>query len=147
MNLKQLQTSFQNVILGQHCTEVDWVQASGQALSSCDRLSIYHKAYRFRLVDVLFDTFEHTAIYLGSDWFTRLARTYVQSNHSSSPNIGRYGKEFPDFLAEQLADDLEISEIALMDWKLRRAFDGRDSTVMTADSLPQLAFQLVAERL
>ena len=139
MNLRQLQTSFQDVILSQRCTDVDWVKSSNETLSSCDRLNIYHNAYRFRLVDVLFDTFEHTAIYLGSDWFNQLARSYVQSHHSSSPNISRYGEEFPDFLAEQYADDREIAEIASMDWKLRRAFDGLDSAVMTADSLPQLA--------
>lgn len=139
MNLKQLQTSFQDVILSQHCTDVDWVESSGKTLSACDRLNVYHNAYRFRLVDVLFDTFEHTAIYLGSDWFNQLALSYVQSHQSSSPNISRYGKEFPDFLAEQLADDLEVSELAEMDWKLRRAFDGLDRSVMTADRLPQLA--------
>ena len=139
MNLKQLQTSFQNVILSQACTDVDWVKTSTRSLSSGDRLNIYHNAYRFRLADVLFDTYEHTAIYLGSDWFNQLALSYVQSHHSNSPNIGLYGKEFPDFLADQLADDLEVSELAEMDWKLRRAFDGLDSSVMTPDSLPQLA--------
>ena len=139
MNLKQLQTSFQNVILSPDCTDVDWVKSSGRTLSSGERLNIYHNAYRFRLADVLFDTYEHTAIYLGSDWFNQLALSYVQSHQSNSPNIGLYGKEFPDFLAEQLADDLEVSEIAEMDWKLRRAFDGFDSSVMTPASLPQLA--------
>ena len=139
MNLKQLQTSFQNVILSQDCTDVEWVKTSHRTLSSSDRLNIYHNAYRFRLADVLFDTFEHTAIYLGSDWFNQLALCYVQSHHSNSPNLGQYGKKFPGFLAEQFADDMEISEIALMDWRLRRAFDGPDSSVMTVDCLPQLA--------
>jgi len=139
MNLKQLQTNFQNEILSQDCTDVDWIKTSIHALSSSDRLYIYHNAYRFRLVDVLFDTFEHTAIYLGSDWFKKVAFSYVQSHHSNSPNIGRYGKEFPNFLAKQFVDDLEVSEIALMDWKLRRAFDGFDSSVMMPDSLPLLA--------
>ena len=139
MNLRQLQTSFQNVILGQKCTDVDWVTTTARTLSSGDRLNIYHNAYRFRLADVLFDTFEHTAIYLGSDWFNQLALSYIQSHHSNSPNIGQYGKEFPGFLSEQLADDIEVSELASMDWKLRRAFDGYDSSVMTPDHLPRLA--------
>ena len=139
MNLKQLQTNFQDVILSQDCNDVDWVKVSTPTLSSGDRMNIYHGAYRFRLVDVLFDTFEHTAIYLGADWFNQLAFPYVQSHHSDSPNIGVYGKEFPGFLAEQLADDLEVAELAEMDWKLRRAFDGFDSSVLTADCLPGLA--------
>ncbi len=137
MNLKQLQTSFQNQILSQDCTDVDWVNTSIHAPSSCDRLKIYHNAYRFRLADVLFDTFEHTAVYLGSDWFHQLALSYVQSHHSNSPNIGQYGKDFPGFLAQQLANDLEVSELAGMDWKLRRAFDGFDGVPLTADGLAQ----------
>ena len=139
MNLQQLQTSFQNEILSQQCAEVDWIKKSVHALSSSDRLNIYYNAYRYRLVDVLFDTFEHTAIYLGSDWFKKVSFSYVQSHYSDSPNIGGYGKEFPDFLTKQFVDDLEISEIAVMDWKLRRAFDGLDSSVMTPEILPRLA--------
>ena len=139
MNLRQLQTSFQQVILSRDCIDVDWVKTSARALSSGDRLNIYHNAYRFRLADVLFDTYEHTAIYLGSDWFNQLALSYVESHYSDSPNIGQYGKEFPGFLAQQLPEDLEVSEIAEMDWKLRRAFDGFDSSVMTADGLTRLA--------
>ena len=64
---------------------------------------------------------------------------YVQSHPSTYKNIGLYGKDFPSFLAEQLPADQEVSELALMDWKLRRAFDGADSAVMTLDDLQQLA--------
>ena len=139
MNLGELQTSFQKVLLDAQCIGADWVKGSARNLTSRDRLYIYHNAYRVRLIDVLLDTFEHTAIYLGDDWFHQLASDYVQSHHSTHTNIGLYGKEFPDFLAEQLADDLEVSELALMDWKLRRAFDGPDSTVMTQEDLQRLA--------
>ncbi len=139
MNLGELQTSFQKVLLDAQCIGADWVKGSARNLTSRDRLNIYHNAYRVRLIDVLLDTFEHTAIYLGDDWFHQLASDYVQSHHSTHTNIGLYGKEFPDFLAEQLADDLEVSELALMDWKLRRAFDGPDSTVMTQEDLQRLA--------
>ena len=139
MNLEKLQTSFQHILLDAECTGADWVRESTRGLSSRDRLDIYHNAYRVRLIDVLLDTFEHTAIYLGDDWFQQLASAYVQSHHSTHTNIGLYGREFSQFLAEQLADDLEVSELALMDWKLRRAFDGADSTVMTRDDLQHLA--------
>ena len=139
MNLGELQTSFQKVLLDAQCIGADWVKGSARNLTSRDRLNIYHNAYRVRLIDVLLDTFEHTAIYLGDDWFHQLASDYVQSHHSTHTNIGLYGKEFPDFLAEQLAEDLEVSELALMDWKLRRAFDGPDSSVMTQEDLQRLA--------
>jgi len=139
MNLKDLQTNFQHVLLDAECIDAGWVREYTRGLSSQDRLGIYHNAYRMRLIDVLLDTFEHTAIYLGDDWFHQLAAAYVQSHHSTYNNIGLYGRKFPRFLAEQLADDKEVSELALMDWKLRRAFDGANSAVMTHDDLQHLA--------
>ena len=139
MNLQDLQTDFQQKVLDAGCTTANWIKESPRGLSSKDRLAIYHNAYRVRLIDVLRDTFEHTAIYLGDDWFHQLAAVYVQSHHSTHDNIGLYGREFPEYLAEELADDLEVAELANMDWKLRRAFDGAGSIVMTRDDLQQLA--------
>ena len=139
MNLSELQTTFQHALFDAECNGADWIRESARGLSSRERLDVYHNAYRLRLIDVLLDTFEHTAIYLGDDWFNQLAADYVQLHHSTYTNIGLYGREFPDFLAERLADDKEVSELALMDWKLRRAFDGADSAVMTQDDLQQLA--------
>ena len=139
MNLQDLQTNFQQKVLDVDCTSASWIKESPHGLSSKDRMAIYHNAYRVRLIDVLLDIFEHTAIYLGDDWFRQLAAAYVQSHHSTHNNIGLYGREFPEYLAEQLADDLEVAELANMDWKLRRAFDGADSKVMTLVHMQQLA--------
>ena len=139
MKLQDLQTQFQKIMLDAECAGAEWVDNSAHNLSSCDRMGIYHNAYRVRLADVLMDTFEHTAIYLGDNWFHQLASDYVQKHHSSHTNIGLYGREFPNFLAKELADDKEVSELALLDWTLRRAFDGSDSTVMTPNDLQQLA--------
>jgi len=139
MNLQELQTDFQRIILDAECAGANWISESAQGLSSQDRLAIYHNAYRVRLIDVLMDAFEHTAAYLGDDWFHQLASAYVQSHNSTHNDIGLYGQEFPRFLAEQFADDKEVAELAFLDWKLRRAFDGADSSVMTHDHLAQIA--------
>lgn len=139
MNLQALQSDFQNIVLGAECRGADWVSQSTHSLSSQQRLAIYHNAYRVRLIDVLLDTFEHTAVYLGDDWFEQLARDYVQNHHSVHNNIGQYGEAFPAYLATQLPNDLEVAELAHMDWTLRRAFDGADSSVMTQAHLQQIA--------
>jgi len=147
MNLSELQSDFQRALFDTECKGADWISESARGLSARDRLDVYYNAYRLRLIDVLMDTFEHTAIYLGDDWFNQLAADFVQSHHSTYKNIGLYGREFPDFLAKQLPDDMEVSELALMDWKLRRAFDGADSAVMTQDDLQQLASEGTCIRL
>jgi len=139
MNLRELQIDFQRALFDTECNGADWISESARGLSARNRLDIYYNAYRLRLIDVLLDTFEHTAIYLGDDWFNQLAADYVQSHHSTYTNIGLYGREFPQFLVEQLPQDKEVSELALMDWKLRRAFDGADSAVMTLEDLQHLA--------
>jgi len=139
VNLSELQSDFQRALFDSECKGADWISESARGLSARDRLDVYYNAYRIRLIDVLLDTFEHTAIYLGDDWFNQLAADYVQSHPSTYTNIGLYGRDFPPFLAERLADDKEVSELALMDWTLRRAFDGADSTVMSLDDLQQLA--------
>lgn len=138
MKLAELQNDFQRALFDTKCKSADWISESSRGLSARKRLDIYYNAYRLRLIDVLQDTFEHTAIYLGDDWFQQLAADYVQSHPSTYKNIGLYGKDFPGFLAEQLPEDKEVSELALMDWKLRRAFDGADSGVMTLEDLQQL---------
>ncbi len=139
MKLAELQNDFQRALFDAECKGADWISESARGLPARKRLDIYYNAYRFRLVDVLLDTFEHTAIYLGDDWFNQLAMDYVQSHPSSCKNIGLYGKNFPGFVAQQLPEDIEVSELALMDWTLRRAFDGADSRVMTLDDLQQVA--------
>ncbi|MBW9271056.1 MAG: DNA-binding domain-containing protein [Candidatus Thiodiazotropha sp. (ex. Lucinisca nassula)] len=139
MNLEELQSRFQRNLLAAECSEADWIRESTPGLHSQERLGIYHNAYRIRLIDVLLDTFEHTAIYLGDEWFQQLASSYVQTHLSTNTNIGFYGQDFPSFLTEQLPSDGEVSELALMDWKLRRAFDGADGDLMTQDDLQRLA--------
>ncbi|MGV6826219.1 MAG: HvfC/BufC family peptide modification chaperone [bacterium] len=139
MKLQDLQTDFQQIILSTECVNADWVAETPHGLQALGRLAIYHNAYRIRLIDVLTDTFEHTAIYLGDDWFQQLASGYVESHHSTHNNIGNYGEAFPQFLASELPNDLEVYELAHMDWTLRRAFDGADSPVMKHEHLQKLA--------
>ena len=137
MNLNTLQTEFQEILLSAKCSGADWMADSKITLSPQQRMGIYHNAYRVRLVEVLLDNFEHTGMYLGEEWFYKLANAYVQSHASTHHNIANYGQKFPAFLAKQLPKDLEISELALMDWKLRRAFDGSNSNTLDNNDLQQ----------
>jgi hypothetical protein len=141
MNLQQIQTAFQQHLIDEHCTGPGWIATPSPGLTAQARLGVYHHAYRARLIDVLFDTFSHTAAYLGDDWFRQLAATYVQHNLSGDPNIGQYGTTFAAYVAQDLPDDPDVAELALIDWTLRRAFDGPDARPLTHDALQQLAQQ------
>jgi len=135
MKLDELQNQFQSQLLAQDCQDADWVSASSRGLSAQFRLSIYHNAYRVRLAETLLDTFEHTANYITAELFDTLAYAYVEKHPSTNTNIGMYGQDFPDYLKQALPSCQEVFEIAMMDWLLRRAFDGPDSLPLTKHRL------------
>ncbi len=139
MNLAELQADFQGLLLDRECQGAEWISGSKHGLTSKRRLEIYHNAYRIRLIGVLHDTFEHTASYIGDEWFERLAASYIEANTSEQSNIGLYGQGFPEHLSEMLEHDQEVAELAHMDWTLRRAFDGPNADVLTREVLEQLA--------
>lgn len=116
------------------------VQASG-ALSSARRLGIYHHAYRARLLETMRDTFGHTLSYLGDGWFNHLALAFIEQHPSRHANLRWYGQMWPDWLGgDRLAaagagDHSEVTELASLDWSLRRAFDAADQPVATLADL------------
>ena len=102
------------------------------------RLNIYHHAYRARLVGALRETFGHTALYLGDDWFDRDALAYVEAQPSAHANLNHYGESLPAWWAERFPGDGDIAELATLDWALRRAFDGPDAAPLGAEALQAL---------
>lgn len=139
MNLLEMLSDFQKILLDPSCPEPAWARQHPVGPQARERMRIYHNAYRVRLVDVLRDTFEHTAVYLGNDWFDQQAQRYVERVQSIHSNIGQYGHQFADYLATEYPNDPDIAELANMDWTLRRAFDGPDSAVMTTADLQELS--------
>lgn len=108
------------------------------------RLGIYHHAYRARLLETLRDSFGHTLLYLGDEWFDALSAEYIEAHPSLSSNLRWYGASYPDWLAHRLdhddalGDHPEVAELARMDWALRSAFDGADAPVLALADLAAL---------
>lgn len=109
------------------------------------RLGIYHHAYRARLLETLRDSFGHTLMYLGDEWFDALSTEFIEAHPSASANLRWYGHALPDWLAqrlnhdEALGDHPEVAELARLDWALRSAFDGPDAPVLALTDLAALA--------
>ncbi|GAA3920896.1 DNA-binding domain-containing protein [Litoribacillus peritrichatus] len=138
MKLEELQNQFQSQLLAQNCQDADWISASSRGLTAEFRLSIYQNAYRVRLAETLLDTFEHTANYITEELFETLAYAYIEGHPSTNTNIGMYGQHFPDYLKQELPSCQEVFEVAMMDWLLRRAFDGADSPALTKPVLEEI---------
>lgn len=111
----------------------------GGRISVEHRLYIYHHAYRARLLETLQDAFEKTWAYLGDDAFESAALAYIEKNSPCHRNLRWYGEGFPQWLASRFPDDGDISELAIIDWQLRCAFDAPDAPPLRVADLGSLS--------
>lgn len=103
------------------------------------RLQIYHDAYRSRLLEALQDSFEKSWAYLGDAAFAAAAAGFIDDHPPRHRNLRWYGDQFTGWLRAQYPTDLEVSELALLDWRLRGAFDGVDAVPITAAAMSCLS--------
>lgn len=99
------------------------------------RLAVYHHAFRARLGDCLRDSFPKCWTYLGDDQFGAAIATHRVRCEPHSWTLDAYGVGFDQTLAMLFPDDPEITELAWLEWALRRAFDGADLDPISRDGL------------
>ena len=136
--LRHLQTAFHDYLLDAPSTIGQAVREGGR-IGVDHRLHIYHNAYRVRLLENLQDAFEKTWAYLGDDAFESSALAFIEANPPRHRNLRWHGAEFPAWLAQQFPEDADIAELAMIDWQLRRAFDGRNAVAVQPADLAGLA--------
>lgn len=102
------------------------------------RLSIYHRAYRSRMHEVLQSAFEHVWAYLGDEAFDAICARFIETHPSHSPNLRDYGGDFPRFLHRALPADPDVAELATMCWRLHSAFDAPDAEILTSAQLSHI---------
>lgn len=137
LRLNDLQTGFQDYILGRNDRVLARIESTA-TLSAERRLDIYHSAYRLRLIEVLADTYERVALYIGEESFDAAARAYIEQHPSSTRNVRDYGRTFPVFLAGFYPDDPEVAELAGMDKVLRYTFDAVDADALGVSGVAAL---------
>jgi hypothetical protein len=98
-------------------------------------LAVYHNAYRAQLVACLRDTFERVWAWLGDEAFEVAARTHIGGHPPRSWTLADYGEQFPQTLTALYPQDPECTELAALEWQLRRAFGGPDSKAVELGSL------------
>jgi len=129
MKLLQLQEQFRNHLLD---------RPSGVVAEISGDLAVYHHAYRAQLLNCLRDTFEKTWSWLGDDGFEAAARAHIEAHPPSAWTLNVYGEGFDRTLAGLYPDDPEVSELAWLEWTLRRAFDGPDADPVEQATLAAL---------
>lgn len=98
------------------------------------RWGIYHRAYRWRLCEVLGESFAKTSAYMG-ELFEPHASEFAVAQPPALRNLGSYGDKLPAFLQQTYPDNPELAELAQLDWDLRTRFDGADAPASALDAL------------
>jgi hypothetical protein len=130
--LRRLQRDLQNYMFGEAGAIADPVQAAivdAPPLSVCERLGIYHNAYRVRLTEALGDTYPILHAVLGDEVFGELGEGFIAAHPSVHRSIRWYGSELAEFLAavSPFADQPILAELARLEWTLAEVFDSADA--------------------
>jgi len=142
MTLVQLQRDFRAyIVAGSPAVEAAIAEDARRGLA------VYHHAFRANLIACLKDTFEKTAAWLGEDAFERAALAHIEAHPPASWTMSDYGGDFEDTLAARYPADPEVAELAWLDWRLRRAFDGPDSEIQDPAGLADLDWERAVLRL
>lgn len=135
--LAKLQMGFHDYILGRSDRVVANIEST-PTLSVERRLDIYFDGYRLRLVDVLADTYERVAAYIGEESFDAAGRAYIEQHPPATRNLRDYGMAFPAFLAAYFPGDPEVAELATMDGCLRYTFDAADAAALGVSDVAEI---------
>ena len=96
--------------------------------SSSERLNVYAKAYRLRLIEILGNDFIGLQALAGANQFEELCHNYIAETPSRTYNARWYGARLPLFLrtTEPWSKNLALSEMADLDWTIGLSFDAAD---------------------
>jgi hypothetical protein len=101
-------------------------------------LAVYRHAVGATLTAALRDSFEKTHAWLGDAAFEAAAAAHIRTRPSKSWTLSDYGEGFEATLAELYPYDLEVAELAWLDWSLRRAFEGPDAAAVDSADLAEI---------
>lgn len=90
------------------------------------RLSIYHDAYRLRIIEALSTVYPQLKALLGNVLFNKIAREYITAYPSTHTNLRWYGSQMQEHLLVKLAQHPVAAEMAEFEWALSLAFDAED---------------------
>lgn len=109
-------------------------------------MAVYRNAYRARLVDVLRDTFERTARLVGDNAFRQAAAHHLITCPPANWTIDLAGEGFPATCAGLFANDLDVAEVAWLEWAMHRAFTAADREPLTVAGFAALTAEFGAEK-
>jgi len=126
--LRRLQHDLQSHLLNQD-SAIAAAIVDSPPLPVADRLRIYSRGYRVRLIEALDNTYPLLHRLLGDDEFMSLGEAFVAAHPSVHRSIRWYGRELAEFLTHTPPHDQQpiLAELALLEWTLAEVFDAPDA--------------------
>ncbi|MBX9756780.1 MAG: DNA-binding domain-containing protein, partial [Pseudomonadaceae bacterium] len=103
-------------------------------------LSIYHHAYRARLLGVMLEDFPAVRYWLGDEQFAVLVQAYLDAYPSRHFSLRWLGEIFAEFLQQQLNPEhsAPLVELAKLEWAFTLAFDALPGEPLSLQQMAQL---------
>lgn len=136
-NLEQLQKNFQEYLLNENKAVLPVINHADRD-SNVERMQIYYNAYRWRLIDVLYEYYPKIHCLLGADIFCEIAEGYIDNYPSTTKNLNRFGQKFSKYLSENYQESSILSEMAEFEWALHTTFTKPDKPFVTVQNLSEI---------
>ena len=139
MQLADLQRAFQARILdGRSAVEAEFADAD--AADFAERVDVYVRGYRTRLVEALATTYPALKAALGEAEFESRMTEFINASPSRHYSVRYYGGQLGGFLAgrDPSAATRALGELAHWEWALAEVFDAADDVPATEAQLAAL---------
>lgn len=143
MTLRETQALFHALVTrapGAEGVAVDSCFVGTQDLSAAERVEIYARMYRGRMVDALREDFPKIAEILGDESFGTAVANYLREHPSEHPDLGRIGRRFEDYLrsAPPAGAPVDLADLAALEWARAEVFLEADGAPATRAALKQI---------
>lgn len=133
MTLRDEQVWFARAVMtGANAEEAGHRLTSGPRLTAKERLDVYRRGYRARLVECLADDYPVLEHALGETAFETLCHEYIARFPSKGPNLNAFGRHMPSLCQGFFA------ELAALEWALVEAIHAPDGTPMVGAQLASI---------
>lgn len=139
MNWRETQTAFATA-LRDPALEVPSAVGPRDHCAPLARFNVYRNNTAVSLTEAIADGYPVVRELVGDEFFTAMARTYVDQNVPVSPVLIHYGGSFPDFIDsfEQAAALPFLADVARVEWAWGQAYHAADCVGITAKTLQSI---------
>lgn len=119
----------------------DWLPSGAEELpaaldaSSAAGMRVYRNNYRSQLITCLEHCYPRTRDWLGADAFLSACSAHVDEVPPISWTIDAYGLGLLTTLSKLYPNDLEVTELAWLEWALGESFVSRDEPSLNTEDL------------